>query len=109
MKIFKFLKGHILNLVLALVLLCIQANCELTLPGLMSDIVDVGISQGGIDSSVPNEIRASDLEQVELFLSDDEAAQVEAVYSAGSGDAVRTFVDPKRTVRHSRHSSVKPR
>ena len=91
LKIFKFLKGHILNLVLALVLLCIQANCELTLPGLMSDIVDVGISQGGIDSSVPNEIRASDLEQVELFLSDDEAAQVEAVYSAGSGDTVRTF------------------
>ena len=47
MKIFRFLKGHVLNLFIALALLCAQANCELTLPGLMSDIVDVGISQGG--------------------------------------------------------------
>lgn len=91
MKIFRFLKGHVVNLVIALSLLCIQANCELTLPGLMSDIVDVGISQGGIESPVPNEIRADDLAQVELFLTEDEAAQVEAVYNAGTGDAVRSF------------------
>ena len=92
MKIFKFLKGHVINLVIALALLCAQANCELTLPGLMSDIVDVGISQGGIESPVPDEIRADDLAQVELFLTEDEAARVEAAYSAGQGDAVRSFM-----------------
>ncbi|WP_144743106.1 ABC transporter ATP-binding protein [Enorma burkinafasonensis] len=91
MKTFGFLKGHLLNLVIALALLCIQANCELTLPGLMSDIVDVGISQGGIESPVPDKIRADDLAQVELFLTEDEVAQVEAAYSAGTGDAVRSF------------------
>ncbi len=91
LKIFRFLKCHVVNLVIALALLCIQANCELTLPGLMSDIVDVGISQGGIESPVPDEIRADDLAQVELFLTEDEAARVEAAYSAGEGDAVRSF------------------
>ena len=51
MKIFGFMKGHGINFLIALVLLFAQANCELTLPGLMSDIVDVGISQGGIASA----------------------------------------------------------
>ena len=78
-----------LNLFIALALLCAQANCELTLPGLMSDIVDVGISQGGIESVVPNEIRADDLAKLELFLTEDEAAQVEAAYSEGTGEEGR--------------------
>ena len=99
MKIFRFLKGHVLNLFIALALLCAQANCELTLPGLMSDIVDVGISQGGIESVVPNEIRADDLAKLELFLTEDEAAQVEAAYSEGTGEEVRAFTGDDATRR----------
>lgn len=91
MKIFRFLKGHVINLVIALVLLAAQANCELTLPGLMSDIVDVGISQGGIESPVPDKISATDLDQVELFLTDREVSDVEASFSAPASDGIRTF------------------
>lgn len=99
MKIFRFLKGHVINLVIALVLLAAQANCELTLPGLMSDIVDVGISQGGIESPVPYKISASDLNQVELFLTDREVSDVEASFSAPASDGIRTFTgsDSDRT------------
>ncbi|WP_288736914.1 ABC transporter ATP-binding protein [uncultured Enorma sp.] len=91
MKIFRFLKGHMINLVIALVLLAAQANCELTLPGLMSDIVDVGISQGGIESPVPDKISATDLDKVELFLTDREVSDVEASFSAPASDGIRTF------------------
>lgn len=90
-KIFSFLKEHKLSFLIALVLLFAQANFELTLPGIMSDIVDVGISQGGIASTVPDEIRESDLSDVELFLSDDETDQVEASFSSADADGVRTF------------------
>jgi len=38
---------------IAVVLLAGRAAAELTLPGLMSNIVDYGIAQGGVDSPVP--------------------------------------------------------
>ena len=91
MKIFKFLKGHGVNFLIALVLLFAQANCELTLPGLMSDIVDVGISQGGISSAVPDEIPAEQLAHVELFLDADDAEVVEGAFSGADAQDVRTF------------------
>ncbi|OUP10116.1 ABC transporter ATP-binding protein [Collinsella sp. An2] len=91
MKIFKFLKGHGINFLIALVLLFAQANCELTLPGLMSDIVDVGISQGGIESAVPNEIPADQLQQVELFLDTGDADRLEQSFSGADANGVRTF------------------
>ncbi|MBM6904888.1 ABC transporter ATP-binding protein [Collinsella tanakaei] len=91
MRIFSFLKNHKLSFLIALVLLFAQANFELTLPGVMSDIVDVGISQGGISSTVPDEITSEDLESVELFLSDSEVYQVEPHFSEPDADGVRTF------------------
>nr|WP_066832631.1 ABC transporter ATP-binding protein [Collinsella ihumii] len=91
MRIFSFLKNHKLSFLIALVLLFAQANFELTLPGVMSDIVDVGISQGGISSTVPDEITSEDLASVELFLSDSEVDQVEPHFSEPDADGVRTF------------------
>lgn len=88
MKTFSFLKNHKINLVIALVLLFIQANCELTLPTIMSDIVDTGISNGGIDSVVPKRITQSDLDDVELFLTDSEIDSLDAAYTESDGTLV---------------------
>lgn len=90
-KTFKFLRNHKLNLLLAVVLLMIQANSELSLPSIMSDIVDTGISRGGIEDAVPNSITEDDLGDVELFLSDDEASLVEAAFGPARADGVRSF------------------
>ena len=95
-KIFKFLKNHKINLVIALVLLFIQANCELTLPTLMSDIVDTGISGGGIDSVVPDTISRDRLEEVKLFLTDGEAEKVDAAYTEQDGNLVFSGTDKDR-------------
>ena len=90
-KTFSFLKRHKLSLVIALALLMVQAYCELTLPTIMSQIVDTGISRGGIDSVVPERIGQDALADVELFLSEAEKTSVEAAFSASDADGVRTF------------------
>ncbi len=91
MKTFSFLKHHKLNLLLAVCLLMVQAYCELTLPSVMSAIVDTGISRGGIESVVPDHITQEDLGNVELFLDADEVQAVEAAYGAEDVDGVRSF------------------
>lgn len=91
MKTFSFLKHHKLNLLLAVCLLMVQAYCELTLPSVMSAIVDTGISRGGIESVVPDYITQEDLGTVELFLDTDEVQAVEAAYGTEDADGVRSF------------------
>lgn len=55
-KILKLLKKHWLAVLLAVALLVVQANCELGLPELMSDIVDIGLVQGGVEDADPTYI-----------------------------------------------------
>lgn len=92
MKTFSFLRHHKANLLLALVLLMIQAYSELTLPSIMSGIVDTGISRGGIESVVPDEITVDDLSDLELFLTPDEVSQVSSAYGAADDAGVRSFI-----------------
>ena len=91
MKIFRFLRHHKANLALALALLMVQAYCELTLPSVMSEIVDTGISRGGIEDVVPNRITSDDLGDVELLLTPGEVNRVEALYSSPDANGVRIF------------------
>lgn len=53
MRILKLFKKHILALFTAIVLIVISCNADLALPTYMSDIVDVGVQQGGIASPCP--------------------------------------------------------
>ena len=80
MRIIKLFKNHILALISAIALIIISCNADLTLPTYMSEIVDVGIQQGGIESPVPTNIREQTLSDLELFMSDEDAAAVEAVH-----------------------------
>ena len=52
-KLFKFLKPRVGAVLAIVAVLIIQAYCDLSLPGYTSDIVNVGIQQGGIDSAIP--------------------------------------------------------
>ena len=96
-KTFKFLlKNHKLNLLLGVCLLFIQANCDLMLPTLMSDIVDTGISGGGIDSVVPDTLTQERLDQIDLFLTDDESSLMDACYEEDGDVLVFTGTDEDR-------------
>lgn len=67
-KLIKYLKPFIGFITAAILLLFIQAMCDLALPDYMSNIVNKGIQQGGIENAVPEAIRKSEMDKVTLFL-----------------------------------------
>ena len=67
-KLTKYLKPFIASITIVIVLLFIQAISELSLPDYMSNIVNVGIQQGGIENSVPEVIRESEFEKLSIFM-----------------------------------------
>ncbi len=91
MRILKLFRNHIPALIAAIALTIISCNADLTLPTYMSEIVDVGIQQGGIESPVPSTIRAQSLEELKMFMSEEDAAAIEAAYSSADADGIRTY------------------
>jgi ATP-binding cassette subfamily B protein len=63
-------------ILLSVVLLFAQANFDLALPDYLSDIVNVGIQQGGVENAVPAAIRESQMEKLLLFANAEEKAAV---------------------------------
>ena len=92
MRIIKLFKNHILALLVAIGLIVISCNADLALPSFMSEIVDVGIQQGGITSPVPDTIRDESLLDLELFMTKGDAKQVEDAYSKADKNGVRTYI-----------------
>ena len=90
-KIFKQLGRHWAACLAVVVLLVVQAYCDLSLPDYTSKIVDVGIQQGGIESPVPHTVRDTTLQALELLMSEQDAALAEQWYSAPDADGVRTL------------------
>ncbi len=89
-RILKYFKPFSLSLLAAVLLLFIQANADLALPDYMSRIVNVGIQQGGVESALPEAMRASTLNHLSLFLTEDEQTEVLAHYTLvkpGASDA----------------------
>ncbi len=91
MRILKLFRNHIPALIAAIALTIISCNADLTLPTYMSEIVDVGIQQGGIESPVPSTIREQSLEELKMFMSEEDAAAIEAAYSSADADGIRTY------------------
>jgi ATP-binding cassette subfamily B multidrug efflux pump len=79
-KLIKYLRPYGWLILIIFALLFGQAISDLSLPGFMSDIVNVGVQQGGIDSAVPEAIRASEFDKITLFMTATERAEVVAAY-----------------------------
>lgn len=75
-RLAKYLKPYILLIVVAIGLLFVQAMADLALPDYMSDIINVGIQQGGVETAVPQAIRQSEMDKLTLFMTADEKASV---------------------------------
>ncbi len=70
LKLFKFLNKSITAILFVVILLVIQAFSDLSLPTYTSDIINVGIAKGGVEDTVPDAIRASELDKLVLFLDE---------------------------------------
>ncbi len=81
LKIFSYLKNSKAMVFTIILLLVIQAGCDLSLPQYTSDIVDVGIQQGGIERATPEKMRKETYENMCLFMTEEEIGQIEPYYS----------------------------
>ena len=88
-KIFKQLGRHWAACLAVVALLVVQAYCDLSLPDYTSNIVDTGILQGGSESPVPDTIRDTTLQALELLMTEDDAALADAAYGDPDADGVR--------------------
>lgn len=68
----KYLKKSAKAIVLIVILLFLQAYCDLSLPSYTSEIVDVGIQQGGIENAVATQLRSETMKQLAMFFTPEE-------------------------------------
>ena len=80
-KLFKFLKPYAAAVAVIICILVVQAYCDLSLPTYTSDIVNVGIQQGGIDETVPDTISKKDLNHLLLLVPSDRQKTVKNAYT----------------------------
>ena len=80
LNIFKQLARHWKVCLAVALLLVVQAQCDLSLPGYTSRIVDVGITQGGVESPAPEVVRTETLNTLLKLMDADTAALVDACY-----------------------------
>ena len=79
-KLMKYLKRSAGFIVMIVLLLFLQAYCELSLPSYTSNIVNVGIQQKGIEDGVPKQMRKETMEHLKLFMNEEEQEKVSLCY-----------------------------
>lgn len=80
-KLAKYLKPFLFGLLLAIALLFVQALCDLNLPNYMSDIVNVGIQQNGVEHAAPDAISENGMKLMTAFMTDAERELVTNSYT----------------------------
>ena len=77
LKLIRYLKQVKWQVLAIVLLLVVQAWCDLSLPQYTSDIVDVGIQQGGIEHAAPDQLRDETMEGLKLFMDEDGWSKVD--------------------------------
>ena len=75
MRIIQYLKSSKVAVLLITLLLIVQAFADLSLPRYTSDLVDVGIQQGGIEHASPDEMSADTFNYI-CMLADEDTEQL---------------------------------
>ena len=86
-RLAKYTKPYLAMILLAIVLLFAQANLDLALPDYLSQIVNTGIQQGGVEQAVPLAIRQGQMDKLALFMSDEEQVAVLEAYTLVDHDS----------------------
>lgn len=97
LKIFRYLKKAYIPIACIVLLLCVQVSCELTIPTYTSNIVNVGIQQGGIEDAVPDAVREESMQALMGMMKPKDAEKVKDDYELYT----------KKQVKDSDYSSYK--
>ncbi len=88
--VFRYLKPFAVIIILCVLLLFGQAMCELSLPNLMSNIVNNGIQNSGVSEPAPNAISENGMALIARFVPEGDKAEFTSAYrliSPGSDEA----------------------
>ena len=92
-NLFKYAAEHWKTLIVIIIVLFIQAYCDLSLPAYTSDIVNVGIQQGGVEDQVPESISVDEMNRLLLFVpSEDQDTVLDAYEEDDSTYDVEAYV-----------------
>ena len=95
-NLFKYAAEHWKTLIVIIIVLFIQAYCDLSLPAYTSDIVNVGIQQGGVEDQVPEAISVDEMNRLLLFVpSEDQDTVLDAYEEDDSTYDVEAYVMKK--------------
>lgn len=95
-NLFKYAAEHWKTLIVIIIVLFIQAYCDLSLPAYTSDIVNVGIQQGGVEDQVPESISVDEMNRLLLFVpSEDQDTVLDAYEEDDSTYDVEAYVMKK--------------
>ena len=83
-NLFKYAAVHWKSLLAIIAILFIQAYCDLSLPAYTSDIVNVGIQQGGIEDQIPEALATDEMEKLLLFVPSEDRETVLDAYETDS-------------------------
>ena len=84
--IFENLKKYWYFVILILALLVVQAYCDLSLPDYTSNIIDVGIVNGGVEHQMPELITENSYNSLKLFLNEQETKDWDNAYEFSKSD-----------------------
>ena len=95
-RILKSIAPYWKSIIIILLLLVLQANCDLALPQYTSNIIDVGIQNGGIGHSIPEKITKDEYDIAKMFMTDEEISIWEKCFEEQDDLYVRTENNDKR-------------
>ncbi len=106
-KIFKNMLPYWRPIIFILLLLFVQAWCDLSLPAYTSDIIDVGIMNSGVEHIIPEAVTAEEFELAKLLMTDREAQVWEDCF-VQDGEIYRRSVKDPETLRRLDEEMVLP-
>lgn len=95
-NIFKNFKNYKLPVFLIVCLLVIQAFCDLALPDYMSEIIDIGITNGGIEHEMPINLSKDSYELLPIFMNEGEVQDFQNAYSYSESDGYYTLISTNK-------------
>ncbi len=81
LRLFRFIRHYTPLILGAILLLFVQANVDLLLPDYLSNIVNIGLQQGGVEGAVPDALRVATFERAQLFVTSEGSARLQASYT----------------------------
>lgn len=98
LRMLRCMKSQWKTVIAIIVLLFVQAICDLSLPSYTSDLIDVGIQNSGIEFATPTVIRASEYEKVQTFMTQEEKTKWQSSFEQGEDGNYHVKDDSSRNM-----------